>query len=157
MNQLLVKEMNQRFAEEILSWNYEPPYDFYNNELSGESLKELLNSEYRAVVDIQNNLIGFFCVGDSAQVPIGWQFGAYSKPFPDIGLGLKPTLTGKGNGSRFFSFILEQIQKENQLQIRLTVAKFNERAIRLYEKFGFTKEMEFESPSAVFITMVKNQ
>ena len=37
------------------------------------------------------------------------------------------------------------------------VAKFNERAIRLYEKFGFTKEMEFESPSAVFITMVKNQ
>lgn len=157
MNQLLVKEMNQKFAEEIINWTYEPPYDFYNNELSEESLQELLNNEYRAVVDSENNLVGFYCVGNSAQVPMGRQFGAYSKQYPDIGLGMKPNLTGKGKGSQFFSFILDEIQKEHSLPIRLTVAKFNERAIRLYEKFGFTKEMEFESPSAVFITMMKNQ
>ena len=114
MNQLFVKEMDARLAEEILRWTYEPPYDFYNNELNEESLQELLNDEYKAVVDSQNDLVGFYCVGKSAQVPIGHLFDAYSKPFPDIGLGMKPSLTGKGNGTIFFPFILEQIQKEHR-------------------------------------------
>lgn len=38
---------------------------------------------------------------------------------------------------------------------RLTVAKFNERAIRLYEKLGFSRETEFLKGSTVFIVMVK--
>ncbi|SOC39811.1 GNAT family N-acetyltransferase [Ureibacillus acetophenoni] len=156
MNELHVKKMEPTYAEEILSWKYEPPYDFYNNELNDESLSELLNNEYKAIVNNQNEVIGFFCVGNSAQVPVGHQFGAYASPFPDIGLGMKPTLTGKGNGTNFFSFVLEQIQKEHGLPIRLTVAKFNQRAIRLYEKFGFAKKIEFKSKTTEFITMIKD-
>jgi RimJ/RimL family protein N-acetyltransferase len=35
------------------------------------------------------------------------------------------------------------------------VAKFNERAIHLYEKLGFVYENEFDTKNATFITMVK--
>ncbi len=68
---------------------------------------------------------------------------------------MKPDLTGKGFGAIFFSFVLSHIQDEFNSPIRLTVAKFNHRAIHLYEKFGFIKIMEFSSESAEFITMIK--
>lgn len=67
---------------------------------------------------------------------------------------MKPELTGKGFGTEFFTFILNQIQQNNQYPLRLTVAKFNTRAIHLYEKLGFKKSMEFTATSA-FITMLK--
>ncbi|WP_309299184.1 N-acetyltransferase [Ureibacillus sinduriensis] len=41
------------------------------------------------------------------------------------------------------------------MSIRLTVAKFNQRAIRLYEKLGFKKDKEFWTDRAEFMTMVK--
>ncbi|HWL22492.1 MAG TPA: GNAT family N-acetyltransferase [Ureibacillus sp.] len=155
MNELIVKEMNRSLAEEILTWKYEPPYDLYNNELNEEGIQEILTSGYKAVVNSLDELIGFYCVGNSAQVPVGHQFGVYSESFPDIGIGMMPNLTGKGNGSKFFTFILKQIQMEHGLPLRLTVAKFNDRAIRLYEKFGFTKVAEFNNATTEFITMVK--
>ncbi|WP_036188500.1 GNAT family N-acetyltransferase [Ureibacillus manganicus] len=155
MNELIVKEMNRGFAEEILSWKYEPPYDLYNNELSEDAIQELLTSNYKAVVNNDNDLIGFYCAGNSAQVPAGHQFGVYKESYLDLGIGMKPALTGAGNGTKFFSFILEQIQKDHELPLRLTVAKFNERAIRLYEKLGFVREAEFKNTTTEFITMVK--
>ena len=39
--------------------------------------------------------------------------------------------------------------------IRLTVAKFNLKAIHLYEKLGFVMENEFSTDFAEFITMIK--
>jgi len=68
---------------------------------------------------------------------------------------MKPELTGKGYGSEFFSFILNQLQQESHSPLRLTVATFNTRAIHLYEKLGFTKVMEFTA-STEFITMKKD-
>jgi [ribosomal protein S18]-alanine N-acetyltransferase len=100
--------------------------------------------------------LAFFCIGDAAKVPIGIQFGAYSEEFIDIGIGMKPELTGHGYGITFFSFILEHIKDHfKDIPIRLTVAKFNQRAIHLYEKFGFIKKMEFKKDPTAFITMVK--
>jgi len=66
---LYVKEMDEIFAEEILSWKYEAPYDFYNNEYSVDAVQELMNHSYSAVLDDQDELFGFFCMGESAQVP----------------------------------------------------------------------------------------
>lgn len=153
---LEVKSMNEVFAFEILDWKYEPPYDFYNNELNPQSFKELLENSYYVVVDEQKKIVGYFCIGDCAKVPIGVHFGAYNEDFIDIGIGMNPVLTGKGFGATFFSFILSFIE-ENFLKVpfRLTVANFNQRAIRLYKKFGFEKEMEFDRGDTRFITMVK--
>ncbi|WP_370455107.1 GNAT family N-acetyltransferase [Planomicrobium sp. CPCC 101079] len=115
-----------------------------------------MDGSYSALVEETGKLIGFFCTGSSAQVPIGNEAGAYNEPRLDIGIGMNPELTGKGNGFRFFSQILELAKEEgNGLQFRLTVAAFNERAIHLYEKLGFVKEREFSTNSTKFITMFK--
>ena len=150
------KNMDEAFVLEILNWRYDLPYDFYNNECDAEVIKELLEDNYSVVVNDNEELIGFYCAGPSAQVPAGAKVGAYMEDIIDGGLGMAPILTGKGNGFTFFSFVLESIYKTyGNVPVRLTVAKFNQRAIRLYEKFGFMKEMEFTTDFADFQTMRK--
>lgn len=153
-----IEEMDEKRAIEILHWKYQFPYDFYNNEMTEESLEEMMDGSYRAVLNNGQTVFGFFCTGNSAQVPIGRSFGAYPENFIDIGLGMDPSKTGNGEGSEFFSFILQYIDgNHNGIPLRLTVAEFNKRAIHLYEKVGFVKEKEFKTASAAFITMVKEQ
>lgn len=154
--ELKVVNMNERYAFQILNWKYEPPYNFYNNEYTKEALEELVDSSYYALLDKENELFGFFCTGESAQVPAGHAILAYKENFVDMGLGMDPRFVGKGNGIAFCSFIINVIEKKNgKMPIRLTVAKFNQRAIHLYEKLGFKKEKEFRTELAEFITMVR--
>ncbi len=151
---LISSPMSEEHALEILSWNYDKPYDFYNSDVSEETVSELLENEYYVVLDHQMDIVGFYCVGLAAQVPIGANSGAYPKGFIDFGLGLKPELTGKGNGRAFLTFILSE-EKLKMNSLRLTVALWNKRAIRLYERFGFIKTNDFQRGSITFITMVK--
>ncbi|KOP82645.1 GNAT family N-acetyltransferase [Cytobacillus solani] len=154
--QFYIRRMTELFAVEILSWKYEAPYDFYNNDLCSDNIRELLNQTYYAVVNDNDQLIGFFCIGSAAQVPIGYEFGAYSDDHIDIGLGMKPELTGNGFGYTFLAYILQYINETyTDKTIRLTVAKFNHRAIHLYEKFGFKRKIEFKNNSTIFTTMLK--
>lgn len=154
---LFVSQMNKELAEEILKWKYDPPYDFYNNEFNSDHVIEMMENPYYAVVDANNRLIGFFCIGKPAQVPSGDKYGAYMEEMVDLGIGMNPALTGKGFGAEFFSFIIQYMQANfEDISIRLTVAKFNERAIHLYEKFGFDKIKEFAMESTAFQIMVKS-
>jgi [ribosomal protein S18]-alanine N-acetyltransferase len=153
---LVIKRMTEEYAKQILTWKYEAPYDFYNNEESSESLNELLENPYYAVFNTDEALVGFFCVGSAAQVPFGATVGAYSEELIDIGIGMNPSLTGQGFGAHFFSFILSYVQETYKVEsIRLTVASFNQRAFHLYTKLGFEKKMEFTRGTTDFITMVK--
>lgn len=155
--ELLIDKMNELYASEIAGWRYEPPYDFYNNSDSVEGIRELMEHPYYAVLDLHGGLAGFFCVGMSAQVPAGEKLGAYPEGFIDIGLGMKPELTGKGFGSAFFSRILDYLQGAFAgIALRLTVASFNDRAIRLYRNAGFQESMRFYRGDIEFIVMVKN-
>lgn len=152
--ELFIRKMIEANAIEILNWKYEHPYDFYNNEISIEGLNELMNNHYDAVVDQNEQLIGFFCIGQAAQVPKGYDFGVYDEKLIDLGLGIKPELTGQGFGSQFLKFILNHIQEKTiESSVRLTVAKFNTRAINLYKKFSFEIDKEFYTDRADFITM----
>lgn len=149
-----IESINEISASEILRWQYEDPYDFYNNDHDAEAIKELFENNYSVVLNQNREVVGFFCVGSSAQVPLGEKVGAYKEAIIDIGLGMAPALTGKGNGLIFFSFVLESLCKTHgNVPVRLTVAIFNQRAIHLYEKCGFIKEMEFTTDSAEFQTM----
>ncbi|KOS64749.1 MULTISPECIES: GNAT family N-acetyltransferase [Lysinibacillus] len=152
--QLFIRGMNEMYAIDILNWKYEAPYDFYNNKFCDESLKELLDNPYYSIVNDQEELVGFFCTGTSAQVPKGHDYGAYIDGCIDVGIGMKPELTGRGYGLEFFSFILNHLQQKNTSSLRLTVATFNTRAIHLYEKLGFEKVMNITA-STEFITMKK--
>jgi [ribosomal protein S18]-alanine N-acetyltransferase len=152
-----ITKLTEEFAREILQWQYESPYVLYNNELNDEGLKELLDGTYLAVVDENNQLTGYYCTGKNALVPAGMEYGAYTENMIDIGLGLKPELTGVGRGRSFFTFILQNIERANIecLPLRLTVASFNQRAIKLYENVGFITQQSFESNGISFQTMVK--
>ncbi|WP_107838593.1 GNAT family N-acetyltransferase [Metasolibacillus meyeri] len=155
--QLFIDKMNKERASDILNWRYEAPYDFYNNEQTEEDLQELLDGSYNAIVDEKQQVIGFFCLGQGAQVPAGNHVGAYTANCVDMGLGMHPHLTGQGNGLNFCSLIVQFIEKNYEgTPIRLTVAKFNQRAIHLYEKLGFVFETEFKSDIAEFMVMIKN-
>lgn len=148
--------MTSPIAKEILEWQYDPPYDFYNCEPNEEGVQELLTSGYHAVVTEKRDVIGFYCSGASAQVPAGRQAGVYDSEAIDVGIGMRPDLTGKGYGSIFFLFVLQMVFQSYPDQIyRLTVACFNERAIKLYQKLGFQIQSQFSNGKDAFFTMVK--
>lgn len=154
---LVMVEMNARLAHEISTWKYDQPYQLYNLDGSAETVREFLDGSYTAVVDADEGTIGYFCVGIAAQVPLGSHHGAYvDDSLVDVGFGMRPDLTGQGRGFEFVSAILAFVASnvENN-RLRLTVATFNRRAIRLYEKLGFTPVMEFPANDIRFMTMVQ--
>ncbi|WP_145038795.1 GNAT family N-acetyltransferase [Paenibacillus sp. Y412MC10] len=151
-----ITAMTEAFADQIMSWNYEPPYDFYDSGQDEEFRRELLECSYYAILDDEQQLIGFCCTGSSAQIPIAIPLRAYDEDLLDIGLGMKPELTGKGLGHKFLSCVLASMGELHQRKsFRLTVARFNERAIRLYAKLGFSEAATFDKGGTSFMTMVK--
>jgi len=150
--ELFSQEMTKDCAGEILNWRYPPPHDMYNQVEDEAGFAELLDESYKVVLDQDGRIIGFYCIGDAAQVPKGHNFGVYEKVCIDFGLGMKPELTGRGFGCEFLTFVLREIGAG---VLRLTVAKFNERAIRLYEKFEFERVDEFCSGDVEFIVMLR--
>ncbi len=147
--------MTKEVAIQILHWHYDPPYDFYNNDVSDAAIRELVDGDYQVMVDDHQEVVGFYCVGGPAQVFAGMLVGVYDTPGLDVGFGMRPDLTGQGLGTAFCTFILEDIKGISSHPIRLTVATFNERAIHLYEKLGFVKEKTFLRDEIEFITMIK--
>lgn len=148
--------MTEAGAREILAWRYPHPYDFYNGQSTVESLNELMNGSYFMVTE-SDELFGFYCTGKEAQVPAGHTVNAYPVGPVDIGLGMKPDKVGAGLGAAFLDFLLTEINKCHPGQdLRLTVAQFNARAIRLYEKLGFVKVGEFQTDQATFQVMAKD-
>jgi RimJ/RimL family protein N-acetyltransferase len=147
--ELHIKQMNHDEAKQISKWIYEEPYSIYSMDESDSEINELLNGCYFSVLNSENNLIGYYCFGEAAQVPAGNQFGVYdSEDIIDIGLGIKPNLCGKGLGFNFFSNGLDFAR--NKLlanKFRLTVASFNKRAIKVYERAGFRKVNSFNRVS----------
>lgn len=144
-----VKKMTRANAHTIQSWTYEPPYDFYNQTPSEEGLEELM--AYKAVHD-QEELIGFFCLGQFAQVPNTTY--TYSTTYTDIGCGMRPDLTGQGKGREFLECVMYEAERIGK-PLRLTVATFNGRAIHLYGQAGFRTVASFERQGTTFQVMVR--
>lgn len=136
-----ISQMNWEQANQISNWGYEEPYEIYSMDGSDECINELLNFNYFSVTDDEEKLIGYFCYGEAAQVPAGRKFDVYDDTnLVDIGLGIKPELCSKGLGNEFLLMGIEF--GRNMLSIkrfRLTVAAFNERAIKVYQRVGFEK------------------
>ena len=68
-----------------------------------------------------------------------------------IGFGLKPELTGIGLGYGFVSACVEFAVTHSDYKgeyIRLGVAIFNKRAIKVYERVGFEIFDQYEGPMA---------
>jgi RimJ/RimL family protein N-acetyltransferase len=82
----------------------------------------------------------FFAARDEDGALIGFYF---FQPWDDglfYGLGLRPDLTGRGLGGQFVLAGLEFSRRRyGRRRVVLYVAAFNERAIRLYRRLGFTE------------------
>jgi len=130
--------MTESAARTIVTWRYEKPYDIYNvdpeeRESTARSLLDPVN-RYFAAWSLEE-LVGFACFGSDARVPGGDYRG---EGIVDVGLGLRPDLTGQGIGLRFVNAIVAFAAKEGRpRKLRLTVAVLNQRAIRVYERAGF--------------------
>jgi ribosomal-protein-alanine N-acetyltransferase len=56
----------------------------------------------------------------------------------DVGLGMRPDLTGRGLGAEFVLAVLRFSKDDySPPTFRLTVAAFSLRAVRMYERVGF--------------------
>src|SRR5579884_2625660 len=141
--------MTEEQAHTVASWRYDPPYDFYNADADPDDRQELLDraSPYYAMTDEREELIGFFCFKDTAQVPAGHEAGVYDDgDMLDIGLGLRPDLTGRGLGLAFVNAGLDFARATFAPKaFRLSVATFNRRAIAVYERAGFRPAGTFMS------------
>jgi len=128
--------MEDEEAVEISGWHYEPPYDFYDATSDADDLQELLDPKrrkdaYFSVFDEDSILVGFF------------QFERVGKTV-DVGLGMRPDLTGQGLGVEYLLAGLEFARgRYAPDRFTLSVATFNERAILVYERAGFRRNNEY--------------
>lgn len=138
--QYQIHAMDEQTAAEIIHWYYDPPYSLYNLDGDESEIESMLDGYHFAVRTDQEGLVGFFCYGLCAQVPGGRARGLYGgKRVLDIGLGMRPDLTGKGLGQSFVKAGIEfAITRWRPLAMRLTVASDNLRAIKVYERLGFS-------------------
>lgn len=136
-------------ARAISRWRYGEPYSVYDGDPT--SLASLLEPRflYHSVYDERGELAGYFCFGEDARVSAGRRLGVYERdPALDIGLGMRPDLAGRGLGEEFVrAGLLFAKETYSPPAFRLTVAAFNRRAIRVYERVGFEPVETFGSPT----------
>lgn len=104
---------------------------------------------------------GFVCFGAEAQVIGARDAGLYRADALDIGLGLRPDLTGLGLGDAFFAACVDHARRTRTTgPLRLAVAAFNTRAITVYGRAGFVPIGRCLSPvrgrSVPFVVMVRS-
>jgi [ribosomal protein S18]-alanine N-acetyltransferase len=155
---LVFDPLDESSALAIAGWEYDPPYDPYNFQ------PEEIRNEIRYLSDPANGaygirtgsgeLIGFCSFGKDAQVP----GGNYTADALDIGLGLRPDMTGRGNGPAVIGEVLEFVERKFHPEgFRVTIASFNSRARKAWEKAGFTEAAKFArtGDGRKFVILVK--
>lgn len=141
--------INEAEAREVRTWHYAEPYEIYSMDSGSEEegLAELLErrSPHYAVHNEEGAMMAYFCFGTAAQVWANETPALYSEDtILDIGVGMRPDLTGKGLGLAMINAALDFASETFQPRtFRLFVLTFNERAIRVYERAGFARVRVF--------------
>ncbi len=85
-------------------------------------------------------LVAYCCFGPDARVA----GRDYSSEALDIGLMVRPDLNGLGRGGQFAAAVLEFAQRVFPERVwRVTIAEFNQRAQRVWQKSGFHQVQTF--------------
>lgn len=126
----------------IAGWHYEGPYAFYDT-----SLLVLLGAMAVQWVLHPIGLTTLYVVhaehGGREQLVGVFSFLRHGRTI-EIGLGLRPNLTGQGIGQAFVNAGLDYARAHfTPRRFRLIVAAFNTRAIRVYERSGFAPVRNF--------------
>jgi ribosomal-protein-alanine N-acetyltransferase len=115
------------------TWHYDPPYDPYDIDADPSDVELMLAAAvsgegWYGAEDVETGeIVGFFefvILGDQVEV----------------GLGLRPDLTGRGLGAGFIERGLDFARERwSPATFALDVYEWNERAIRAYERAGFVR------------------
>jgi ribosomal-protein-alanine N-acetyltransferase len=127
--------MQEEYANEIINdWHYDGVYSFYDMKADEDDLKLFTDkTNWKNVI---------FAVLNNSNELIGWSSFYIEDEVVWLALGLKPELTGKGLGEQFVSDCIQFIKSNsylNQSVIKLEVALFNQRAIKVYNRVGFAE------------------
>lgn len=136
--------LSEEEIRDFLGWRYPPPYQIYNLEVQNvdDAIAFFLTPEsgYLAVRDDEGAVVGFCCFGFEGQVP----GGDYSVDALDVGIGMRPELTGQGLGYDFVAAVLAYAEERFAPQrLRATIALFNRRSQRVFENHGFRRQSQF--------------
>ena len=131
-----VAEWDDAYGREVATWHYPPPWDFYDlasDPADAAAMHDPARAgHYRAVL------------GGNGRLEAFWYFDRHGDVC-EIGIGLRPDLTGQRRGESFLRAQLEYASDYWQpATFRLFVAAWNERAIRLYQRLGF-REVDRET------------
>lgn len=152
------RPVDEASAREFLQWKYDPPYEIYNY------IPDYLEDDLVYHIDPANNiysmfqdgeLVGYCSFGQDGRV----RGGDYSEPALDIGLMIKPSLTGQGLGSDFVKNVIQYaIRKFQAKKLRVTILESNLRAQRVWEKNRFHKTSSFrrETDQLPFVILIKD-
>ena len=126
------------------TWRYPAPYDVYDlgDDRLEDSVAYFLQDHVscHVLVDDADVVVGFCTFGRDGQVP----GGDYTQPGLDIGLGIRPDLTGRGRGADWIEaacrFASEQF---DPVRLRVTIAAWNGRALSAWRTAGFRAVQQF--------------
>lgn len=129
---LRFKSLRWNDARAISRWRYEGIYAFYDQ----ESLPMLSLALFRPLLRALG--LEAFVVLDDASERIGIFTFTQRGNAIEIGLAMRPDLTGRGMGLDFVEAGLDFARaRYAPTRFTLDVATFNERARRVYERAGF--------------------
>jgi [ribosomal protein S18]-alanine N-acetyltransferase len=149
-----IRPMTAVDAHAVATWRYPDEYSFYDADADPDDLAELLDpagwgKRYFAADELAaHTLAGVLVVKLTGRVA-------------EIGLGLRPDLTGRGLGGSFLRACLHFASAAlGAHSYTLAVAAFNRRAITVYERAGFREIDRFEHATNgglhAFIRMTKD-
>jgi ribosomal-protein-alanine N-acetyltransferase len=138
------KGMDADSAAAVLRWQYDAPYDFYNFAAAGmeREIHSMLAPEnhFFSLQAESGEVIAYCCFGREGQVP----GGDYAESALDIGLMLRPDLTGRGLGRPIARQVVTfGSSRWPAKKCRVTIAAFNDRALRVWQALGFVSVARF--------------
>ena len=125
----ILQPLSGKAAAEMANWAYEVPYDAYS--FKGDQDDYLLDestwgTEQFCLMDGETVIGQVACQFESGDLWVGWS--------------MNPAMVGKGYGGIFVRKCVEEIRraKKHTGRLLLRVAAWNQRAIKAYQKAGFT-------------------
>ena len=121
--------LSKEVAAEIAQWEYEAPYEAYS--IKGHHDEYLMDestwgTEQFCLMDGETVIGQVACQFEGSDLWVGWS--------------MNPAMVGKGYGGAFVRKCVEEIRraKKHAGRLLLRVAAWNKRAIKAYQRAGFT-------------------